>query len=338
MSNFALSRVEYVFPQIETTYGIVPNTTGTATVAGANCCRTIKTTMASQTALIRRPDKTGSRSQVVGSKGRSFSNWSTHMSLAPNGTAGTAPDMDPFLQAIFGVAPTVVASTSVTYNLNDAIKSLSLYSFRTPSTLDQRVCLGAVAQEMTLSLGQDVADVQFSGEGLWTLSSNQFSAADTTQKGGLTAFPSMPGSPVTNGGMVVGFTGSLTIAGTAVATLRTASVRIRTGNVVVKDTFGSYYPTSTEGDEREVTVDLSIYEDDSASYAALIAASNAKTPVSLVMVCGTTAGSIATCTVANLQLTSPTQEEQRRYITNWSGSMGHASSLTTKDEVILAFT
>lgn len=406
--SFALSRLERLYLQVETTYGQIPNTTGTATVGNSNACRLIKFSLENQAALIKRPDKTGTRSQQVGVLGRKFGTWSAEMSIAPNGVAGMAPDMDPLMQGIMGQAGTATSGTGTItgatnatpivvtaansfangdvvyisgvtgnlgangffmltavsgsgftlvgsvgtgvyvsggtasrvaykYTLSDSIPSLSLWSFRQPSTIDQRVGFGSVVQEMVMQLGQDVATIQFNGESLWSLQSNQFSVADLTQQGGLSAFPTEPSSPVTNGGMIAGFTGLLAVNGNKIATLRTASVRTRSANVTIKDTFGSYYPNSVEGDEREITIDMSIYEDDSATYQNLIALSQNKTPVTIPMVVGTQSGSVMVLVMNNVQLAAPTHEEQRRYIANWSGSTAHGSSLTARDELVCWF-
>jgi hypothetical protein len=338
MSFFALSRLERLYLQLESTFGTIPNSSGTATLAGSNACRLVKGTFMPQVALIKRPDKTGTRSQLVGVLGRKYASWTIDMSLAPNGAAGVAPDCDPLLQGVFGQAPTVVSSTSVTYNLADTIPSLSMWSFRQPSTIEQRCTFGAVVQEMVLEAGPDVAMLKFSGDALWTLGANQFSVADTIQKGGLTSFPTEPSSPVTNGPMLVGFVGSIVIDSDTIVTLRTATMNMKTANVVIRDTFGTYYPTSAEGDERDFTLDCSIYEDDSAAYATMIAISEAKTPVTVVLTLGNVAGATVTTTLKNVQFAAPSQEEQRRYITNWSGSVAHATSVAVKDEAVMAWT
>src|SRR5262245_7767535 len=112
MSNYALSRLERLYLQVETTYGQIPNSTGTATVAGSNACRHIRATMDNDVALIERPDKTGTRTMQVGVAGRKFAQWSAEMSIAPNGLAGTAPDMDPLMQMIFGQAGGATSGTA----------------------------------------------------------------------------------------------------------------------------------------------------------------------------------------------------------------------------------
>lgn len=406
MSNYALSRLEHLYLQVETTFGQVPNSGGTASVAGANACRHVKATMDNRAALIERPDKTGVRSAPVGVLGRKSGAWSVDMSIAPNGVAGTAPDCDPLYQSVFGQAGTAVSGTasitaasnatpivvtatntfangdlvtitgvggntgangvwvigsvsgsgftllgsvgngvytsggtasrvSYKYSLSDSIPSLSMWSFRTPSSLDQRVAFGSVCQEMTLQMGQDVASQSFSGESLWVLSSNQFSVADPTQKGGLSAFPSEPGSPVTNGGIIAGFTGRAVVNGNTIATIRTATTRITTGNQLIKDTFGSYYPTGVQGDLRQVGVTLSLYEDDSTGFQNMIQVAQDKTPIQVILQVGTVAGSILVVCLNNVQMQPPTREEQLRYIANFPEAMAHETSLTSKDEIVM---
>lgn len=403
MSNYALSRLERLYLQTETTYGQIPNSGGTASVAGANACRHIKATFDNDVALIERPDKTGTRTMQVGVAGRKFAQWSAEMSIAPNGVAGTAPDMDPLMQMIFGQAGTatsgtatitaasnaspivcsatntfanndVVFITGVTgntaangvwllstvsgsaftlvgstgnsayvsggtasrvgyrYALSDNIISGCLWSFRQPASIEQRATFGAVATRAQFQLGQDVARCSFSGDALWSLQSDQYSVADVIQKGGISAFPTEPGSPVTNGGIIAGFTGSVSVAGANIATLRTATIDFNTQNQLVKDTFGTYYPSSVQGDERNVGITFSLYEDDSTAFQNITAAANARTPVQIPLFMGTASGSIFGIVLNNVQLATPKREENIRYIANFSGSTAHGSSLTARDE------
>jgi hypothetical protein len=406
MSNFSFTRLEHFYCQTETTFGVIPNSGGTASVGNSNFCRHIKFSPKPMVDLIRRPDKTGSRSQPIGLAGRADASYSLNMSVAPNGTAGTAPDCDPLMQAAFGQAGTatsgtatctaatatspVVATTSNTfangdvvnatlggvyigtflctgvsssaitlvgsiasqstslatatlsrvgykYTLSDSIVTNSLWSFRTPSTLDQRVVSGATVQEYQLSIGRNVAEHTFSGEGLWMLSSNQFSTASTAQKCGLTSFPSEPSSPVSNGNFVVGFTGVIAIDGQTIATVQTLDVRAGFQSLLVKDTFGTYYPTGTQGDVRNVGVAIKLYEDDSTAYQTLVQIAEARTPVTVFAVTGTTPGSIMATVLNNVQLTPPDSQENIRYVSEFAESPASASSLSQHDELVSVF-
>lgn len=333
MSNFALTRLEHAYMAVQTVYGTA------VAASNTNACRHIKLSLDNEVAEIDRKDKTGSRTPLPSQMGRKGGKWNMELSLAPNGAAGTAPDCDALLQSLFGIAPTVVASTSVTYNRSDAILPFSLWSYRLPSTIDQRVGIGCTASQAVFNMGQDgLATFTAQGDALWVLEANQFGAADATQKGGLSSFAAEPSTPVFNGTGVVGFTGSIVVAGQTLATVRTAKVTMGVNNVPVKDTFGTYYSSGSEGDEVKVTNSFSLYEDDSTAYNTLVAAAEAKTPVSCVYTLGTVAGNRVLFTVNGVKLMCPTREEQRRYIANFGDGRAFGTSPANRDELVVSFT
>ncbi len=343
-SNYSLSRLERLYLQKQPTFGVIPggnlSSPTTASVAGGNACRFIRMRLTNETAVIVRPDKTGSRSQTAGIKGRTFGRWSMEMSMVGNGSAGTAPDADPLLTALFGKDPTVVGGTSVTYSFADDIPMCSLWSFRQPSTLDQRVMHSAVVQEATFNLGQDgAATWSCQGEGAALLTSNGFGSADATTKGGLSAFPTEPGSPTTNGGIIAGFTGLVQVESQTIAVIRTATVRVQTQNMLVKDTFGSYYPVLTEGGERTVQTAFSLYDSDDASTEAIKQASYDKVPVTITYQIGTVAGNIWTFSLNNIQLAAyELNDQQLRFTVDVAESRSYSTTLTSLDEMSLVIT
>jgi hypothetical protein len=404
-TNYAFSRLEHFYAQVETTFGQIPNSDGTASLSGStNFCRHIKFSAKPDAKLIERPDKTGSRSRPIGALGRKNATWNLQMSAAMNGVAGTKPDCDPLFQMSMGQAgsatsgaATCTAATSVTpvvvtaanifangdvvnasnggtyigtfllsgvsssgatllgstaaqstalgtatlsrvgykYALSDSIVSGSLWSFRTPSTIDQRVVSGAVVQEYQVKLGADVADLSFQGEGLWMLSSNQFSVADTTQKAGLTAFPTEPATIVSNGSFITGFVGCIVVNGQLIATIQTLDLRAGFQSQLVKNTFGTYYPSSTQGDVRNVGVNFTLYEDDSAAYQNLIQIAEARTPVTIFAAAGNAPGSILCNVLNSVQLTPPDYTEEIRYIASFPDSSAHETAIGAHDELVV---
>jgi hypothetical protein len=332
------SRNQSCFVQVESTYGTIPNSSGTASVANSNACRIMSLEVKPQYGRIDRPDKTGTLSATVGVGGRKSATWTAKMSLAGSGTAGAVPNMDPFLQATFGQAGTIVTSTSVTYSLADAAPGLSIYSFRTPSTLTQQCGFGSIVNSAKIPLNQDVAEIEFSGPGRWVVDSTNFSAHDTAGKGGLTAFPSAPSSPVYAGNMAVGFVGTITLNGQTYTTLRSGTININLNRDLPADLFNSYYPNVPAQGVREVTVDFNLYDDDSAALTALKAASISKTAVDMSFQIGTTAGNIWTFTLKNVLLDVPSYDDgAANWAINWTGR-AHASSATAKDEITLVIT
>jgi hypothetical protein len=334
--SYAFSRNERIYLQKETAFGTIPNTGGTASVSGSSACRHVKASLTPEVALLVRPDKTGARTATAGVAGRKIGKWSVEMSLAANGAAGVVPDCDPLLVALFGADATINAGVSVSYALADVVKSLCLWRFRTPAAVMQQVAFGAVLNEATFNLGQDIASWSASGECMWVLDSVNFSGTDATGKGGLTAFPSEPASPVTNGGIIAGFTGQATFDGNVLANIRTATLKITTGNSIVKDTFGSYYGTTPEGDMRAVALSFGIYDDDASGTTNLYQKAISKSPINVTLQIGTVTGSKWTFTIKGIQLAVPSLDDgQRRWSASFGDSQASGSSITALDEVAL---
>lgn len=423
MPNYSFSRLERAYLQTQPTFGIIPNTSGTASVGNSNACRFIRMELQNETALLERPDKTGTRSQEGMTGGRKIGRWSIEMSLVANGTSGVAPDADPIFQAIFGqtaavgsgtaaiststdatpivlsfgsahgiasgalevvaisghltntnangvwlayagstTALTLVGSTGtgngagssgtmsrvkLTYTFVDAISFFSLWSFRTPSTLDQRVGNNCVVTEATFNFNQDVATWSANGDCYWVLRSLSFSTYDIYQLGGLTTFPTEPSSPVTNGTIIPGFTGrfvaGLSVAGSTAATYATAAytfptirngtIRVQTNNLMVRDNFGSYYSTLTEGDVRNITLSFNIYDDDSTQVNLLKQWGDSKAPVDFVINMGTVIGSTFVFYLKNVYLASHVLGDgQLRFDAAYSDSRATTSTLAVRDE------
>ncbi|MFN3323417.1 MAG: phage tail tube protein [Bryobacteraceae bacterium] len=332
----SFSRNERIYLQKEAAFGVIPNTGGTASVSGSNCCRHIKASLMPDVALLVRPDKTGSRTATAGVAGRKTGRWSVEMSLAASGAAGVVPDCDPILAALFGADATVNAGVSVNYALADVIKSFTFWRFRTPAAVMQQVAFGCVVNEATFNLGQDIAQWSASGECIWVPDSVNFASTDTEGKGGLTAFPVEPANPVTNGGIIAGFTGQATFDGNVLANIRTATLKIVTGNAIVKDTFGAYYGTSAEGDLRNVSLSFGVYDDDAAETTNLYQKAISKTPINITLQIGTVTGNKWTFTVNGVQLAVPSLDDgQRRWSATFGDSQASGSSVTALDEVAL---
>lgn len=223
------------------------------------------------------------------------------------------------------------------YAMTDFIPSLVAYSFLQPAGAEQRAGFGLVVQEATFNLGQDVADWQAQGEGKWVLDSHNFSGADSEQKGGLTSFPAEPaGTLLSDGGIVAGFTGRAVLNGATIANIRTATLKVNTGNAIVKDTFGSYYPDSAEGDERNVSLSFSLHHADDASTKALYAAALSKAALEMILQVGTVAGNIWIFHLKGVQLNVPALDDgQRRYVRSYSDCRATGTSPTALDELRL---
>ena len=336
----ANSRNQFGYVQKETSWGTIPNTTGTATVANADAFRLISLSTSPLAAQIDRPDKSGNLSAAIGINGRKSCSWRARMSLCGSGTAGTVPDIDEFLQATFNAAPTVTPGVSCTYAPADTAPgiSLALWNFYDPASIIQEVAWGAIVQSMRVDFGQDVNIVEFSGEAGWSLDSNEFATADSIAKAGLTAFPARPSTPATNGNITQGFTGTITLDGQAYTVFRTGSIIYNTARELPKDTFGRFYADSPAQDVRDVRVEFDLYEDDGANFKAFTLKAKNGTPVNLIFALHAAAGNIWTWTVKNVIFDAPERDDGARKLSRRFRGKAHASSSSVTDEIGLVIT
>ena len=320
------SRLERCYVTQETAYGTV------VSPAGTDATRVIKLNMFNQTQLLRRRDKTGSRSQTAGVRGRTVGRWSFESSLYGSGTPGTVPDFDVLLKMLFGQA-----AASGVYTLSDTIITGNIWSYRRPSTADQRVMVGAVLQNFQFNLGQDVAEWSCDGIGLGMLTSKGFATADTDLIGGLASFPAEPASQTyVDAGLIAGFTGSIEIDGVTLAAIRTATIKGNTGAALVEDAFGHYYPVDPEGDERRFQFAFNAYDDDTAGMAQLKEAAEKKESITATVTVGTVAGNTFTFELAGVQLEqSQLDDSGRSYVVNFGDGQVNGSSVTALDELTL---
>lgn len=408
LPNKVMSRQETFFLQVESSFGVIPNTTGTATVAASNACAMIQFKMNRTTDPIVRKDKTGSRTMPAGVPGRQIAVWSTNMSLVTNGVAGVVPDCDPIFQSLFGAASTAMSGTktitaasnaspisvtaathgyseydcinvtgvtgntaanglwsihvvdantftllgstgnaayvsggsanktAVQYIPTDAQPSFTGWSFRSPSTAVQRAIFGCIAQQGTFNLGEDIATWQASGMAEWLVDQKNFGNFSGTELGGLTAFPAIPASPVTNGNGIPGFKGAAVLNGSLVSRIRTAQVKYGSGLDLPRDLFGSAFSDSPEADSRQIAVAFNAYEDDSAGQAALELAAIRKTSVDFVFQVGVVPGSAYFMVIRGIQLATPERDDgQRAFTQSYGDSPAYGSGIAAFNEMRL---
>lgn len=249
-----------------------------------------------------------------------------------------------------GGASGTVSKVNCAYTFIDDISLFTMWSFRTAASLDQRVGHTCVVQEATFNLNQDVATWQAQGECLWVLRSKDFTNADSYQSGGLTSFPTEPATPVTNGAIVPGFTGrfvawqsvSTSTAASFAAnaqtftTIRNATLRVQTNNLLVRDTFGSYYATLTEGDVRNIELSFNIYDDDSTAVNTLKQWGDNKTSVDFIINVGTVVGNVWVHYLKNVFLAAHVLGDgQLRFDAAYQNSRATTTTLAVKDEYSL---
>lgn len=329
--NLSLSRLERVYMAVQGA-GSTDDFQTAASLGNNNYVRHIKAGLTNEIATLIRRDKTGARTRTLGVRGRGYGKWSYEGSLAPSGVNGTTADFDPLMQSVFGQAA-ASANGGLQYSFTDLpILAFTYASFRQPSTLQQRIAYGCVTQMVTFNIGQDIAEFTAEGEARFVLNSDY---TPTSEEAGLGSVSyTEPSAPVSHGGIIAGFTGSISIGGNDIARIRTAQVKIDAGNFVIKDTFGHYIPDDTEGDVRIVTLSFTMYDTDEAAQQTIRNAAITKTPVDANLTVGTVAGSIVNFFLKNVQLASYQYDDSgRRFSLTMPESPAFGTSITSKDEI-----
>lgn len=329
---FSNSRAGRLYLEVPATFGAFNNTSGASSIAGSNCAKHVKCVLTPATGLIRPQSKTGTRTMPAGVAGKRGGAFSLTFEFIPNGSGGVVPDIDPVLQAIFGQASTIVASTSVTYALSDNVQSFNLYYFRTPSTVKQMAALGCVVEKFEMNLGQDVADLTVSGSCISIIDSVTFSSQDSVAKGSLTAFPVEPSSPTTNGAIVPGFIGSATYASNVMTNISTAKISGTIGNKL-EYAFGTYEPNIPGGAVRNIAISTDLFDDDTTNSSTLYTDAFTKSAVTIALVLGSVAGARIAPTLIGTQFVSPVMEEgELRWMAKYGDSPASGTSVTALNE------
>ncbi len=298
-----------VFTQQQTAFGAVNNSSGTWAASGSHYQRVSENGFKVTPVMPKNiPDwLTGTRSNQPGILGRKMATFEfSNMNLIPSGTAGTAPDCDDLLYSAFGQAGTVVAATSVTYNITDASPAaLTLLMFRHgQTTLTNQLIWGAVAQEVEFTLNQDFLRASFRGMGAYMLDSDYFASEDTTAKAGLTSWPTEPGSISYAGSAMPGFPATCSIDSGSVETQVIAmSIRYTSGYRVADDVIASAYGAQILAGKRSVAIRLQFRDSDLAALKDLKQKAKGNSTVAMSVVVGSVAGSkVNVARIINLRM------------------------------------
>lgn len=334
MSNYGLRRLQRGYMAVQSDPLTLP------TLTGSNYCLFTKLTLDPVINSIIRPDITGNRNQLAGVRGRMSGSWAWDLTMAGNGSAGVAPSCDALLQASFGVAPTVVASTSVTYNLSDNLLSFALGRYRRSANgtaLSDHIGMGCIPTTTTFTMGQDLATISSSGECIFILDGDNWGNFSTGMRGGYSSFPVEPSSPTQTSIATIGFVGSLSMDSGSIVDLKSATIKINTGGAIVKNTFGTYIGSGVEGDVRTITISLSVDDSDAAALTDLKQKAFLYTPINITLAVGNTTGNTWTFQLNQVQLTNVKYNDSQRRITFDIGDSGaHGSLATGLDALTLA--
>lgn len=352
--NINSPRYTRLFAQLQTTgFNVVNNTTGTWTNTGAAMIRADEGAFTGSRSepYTRLPYLTGTRSEQPGVRGRKSASLSIRgLAVIPSGTAGTAPDMDPILQNIFG-APSSGSGVNLYQFTDTGYLPLSLFSFQHGiPTLTAFYAWGAYVRSATFHFNQAFQSVDLAMDAGFFMDNQGFANADAIAKAGLTAFPAEPASPTVNGSPIAGFGTGYTATITTTATgftgpqslelkLRSFSVTIDTGFELVGGVYGSAYPIEVVGGTRRISCQFSCVDDDSAALNAIKAQCDQDNiTMTVAIVAGTVAGSIMTMTLNNVQANAFNLADSGNMVDMSMGqSYAHATAIGSTNDATLQF-
>jgi hypothetical protein len=331
MPNYSLNRNRRMYLHEQTTPLTVP------TAVTADYCLFTKLTLDPISAAIKDPSITGSRGELKGVPGRKSGTWAIDGALHGSGAAGTAPQAHVLLKAALGHEASV-AMTSTTYTLVDDITSFALFNYRTDPSggtgLTQQIGMGCVVSDITFNVGQDVHSFAANGRCIYVIDSDNFATDDSTWLGGLMSFPAEPTAPTSlPQAVTVGFTGSITTDSNSIIELKTATIKLTTGNDIVDDTFSTYIGSGVQGNTRMIDVSLTLDDSDDSAIADLKTKARTFSPIDIVIQCGTITGSIFTYTLKQVQMVEPkfTDGPKGRVRVDFGASGAHGTTLAGLD-------
>lgn len=196
------------------------------------------------------------------------------------------------LNAPFGIVPSAGSplSKTMTYRPATELPSFSILDCWTPTSAVQRVIAGCAIDSFRVRVNSDLHDFEFSGICADILDSATFTAGE----GGMAQFPAEPQLGEWNHSIVPGHLGQAWFgpAPTQFLTLTGAQIRLD-NNVEPRATeYGFSTPRYVTPGPRRVTVDMSLFQQDDVSSAALYQSARQRSPISVMLQLGQQPGQL----------------------------------------------
>ncbi len=285
---------------------------------------------------------TGTRSDQPGIGGRKQATWELrNIPCIPSGTPGTHPDIDVFLQNIFGQASTGGVSNNVYSFLDSGLLPFTLFDFpHNIPTLTNRLIWGCFVTEFNIVLNGNILTMDLRGGGGYLLDSDNFSSEPTAAKGGLGSYPSEPGSASFNGAIIPGFGATCSIDSQSGLEQKIVSMNIQgtTGFELIGDVLADAYPIYAVGGTRRMSATVGFVDDDSTTLQDIKQKAKQQATVPFTVTVGTVAGSKLKIDGNNLQMIPPRfQDQGNRVITDFGQGLFHGSAVGNTDDITMTF-
>ena len=206
--------------------------------------------------------------------------------------AAIADDHTIVLNAPFTLSPAANSSIGATavYTPGRDLKSVTIFDYWSPGTSVQRVLCGAAVDKLTVKVNGDFHEFEFAGMGRDLVDSSSFENGQS----GLTAFPPEPALGAFNYSIIPGHLGQVWLGSTPARffTLTNAELAFENNIDLRAREFGSDLPAAISPGLRNVTLDVSLYQQDDSATQALYQAARQKSPISAMIQLGQQQGQL----------------------------------------------
>jgi hypothetical protein len=177
-----------------------------------------------------------------------------------------------------------VLGPSVTYSPATVLPSATLFDYWDPSTAVHRLLVGAAVDKMQIKVNGDFHEFGFSGPCADLLDSTSFSSGQA----GLTQFPAEPALASFDYSIIPGHIGQVWLGNTPnrFYTLTSANIGLSNDLDVRNLEFGSDLPRAVVPGERDVSMDVTLYQQDDMATQSLYQAARQRSPVSVMIQLG----------------------------------------------------
>lgn len=222
---------------------------------------------------------------------------------------------------------------TITYAPATQLKSASIFDYWDPATSVQRVVSGAVADKLRIAVNGDFHQFEFSGPAADLLDSSSFSSG----LAGLTQFPTEPAETGFDYTIIPGHLGQvwLGVTPSRFHTLTSGDLTVNNNVDLRNREFGSDQPRAIVPGMREVSLNLSLYEQDDDTTKALYQAAKQRSPVSAMFQLGQQQGQLCGMYLPGIVPEVPEFDDKETRL-QWHFQNNRAQG-TINDEVFIAF-
>lgn len=225
------------------------------------------------------------------------------------------------------------AGAAVTYKLAMALKSASLFDYWGSGTAVQRIVAGAAVNKLLIKINADFHEFEFQGPAQDILDNTSFASG----LGGLAEFPAEPALAGFDYTIIPGHLGQawLGVSPHQFFTLTGAEVTLDNGLDARNREFGSDQARCIVGGQRNVSVKLSLFEQDDDATKELYQAARQRSPIGVMFQLGQQDGQLFGLHMNSVTPVLPDFDDSETRL-QWQFASSRAQG-TVDDEITIAF-